>query len=150
MLTLMLLTGCVTVTNYEKDILPTARTFDAPRDKVWQAVVAEVGTKYPVKSIEKDSGLLTTDFVSVPAGQMNAEMGKWVMPPSVDQPMAIWNGLKVSLSVMVLEPQAGKTSVNIRSHYEAYFHQGKQWFVCESNGRREQSILDAIGSGLQR
>jgi hypothetical protein len=144
-----ILSGCMTVTKYEKDVLPTARTFDVPKDKVWTLVVSEVGTKYPVRSIEKDSGLLTTDSVAVRAGTMNSEMGKWVMPPTIKQPMAIWDGLKVSLSVLVTEPQPGKTHVNIRSHYEAYFQQGKQWFVCESNGRLEDSILNRIESQLQ-
>jgi hypothetical protein len=139
-----LLVGCATTQPVaQQPDLPTSPTFDAPKDAVWTALVQEVGLRFPVKAVEKESGLLTTDFVSMPAGFNNMNAGRWVHPPGGF--LATWNGLRMSMSVLVTEPQPGKTSVNIRTHYEAFENNvSHSWVVCQSNGGLEHEILSNI------
>ena len=140
-----LLCGCATSPVAEK--LPTSQIYAAPKDKVWPLVVSEVGLQYPVKAIEKESGLLTTDFVNLDAGYDNGEMGRWVFPPR--EFLATWNGLRVTLSVLVVELEPGKTQVSIQTHYEAFENNVQHaWIVCDSNGSLENGILTQIAQKL--
>jgi hypothetical protein len=104
-------------------------------------------TEVSVRAVEKDSGLLTTDFVSMPAGYNNARMNQWVFPPGGF--LATWAGLRMNLSVLVTEPQPGKTQVSVRTHYEAFENNvSKSWVVCQSNGSLENGILTRISQQL--
>ena len=140
-------TGCVTPPPPPAHPIVTSRVFQGVRGNVWQGLVETVALKYPVKAIEKESGLLTTDFVALPAGYNNSAMRKWVNPPSVF--LGTWAGLRMNLSILVTEPTPGKVSVNVQTHYEALENNVlKSWVVCQSNGSLENQILDEIGQKL--
>jgi hypothetical protein len=140
----LLLTGCVTP---QQVVQPTSRVFSAPKEKVWPAIVSEIGLDYPVKAVEKDSGLITTEFVSVPAGYNNEGMSQWVLPPGGF--LSTWDGLRVTLSAVVEEVEPGKTQVNLRAHYEAFeSNVSKSWIICQSNGNLENQIFDKIAARL--
>ena len=142
-----LLLGCATQNMAPRQSLPTTQTYDAPKNTVWPLLVSEVGLKYPVRAVEKESGLLTTDFVLLPAGYNNAQMGRWVFPPGGF--LATWAGLRMQMSVLVTEPEPGKTHIIIRTHYEAFENNvSKSWVVCESNGGLENEILTRIAQQL--
>ena len=53
-----LLTGCVTTPQAPQ--APTSRVFNAPKESVWSLLVSDIAPLYPVKVIEKNSGLITT------------------------------------------------------------------------------------------
>jgi hypothetical protein len=143
----LLFVGCATQT-YLTQPLPTSKTFAAGKEPVWNQVVAAVGMQYPVRAIDKGSGLLTTDFVSLPVGFNNAQMRAYVIPPR--SLLGTWNGLRMNMSVLVTEVEAGKTQVNIRTHYEAFEDNvSKSWIVCQSNGILENGILRHIGQELE-
>ena len=63
--------------------------------------------------------------------------------------MATWDGLRMNMSVLVTEPEAGKTHVAIRTHYEAFENNvSHSWIVCKSNGTVEHEILAHIAQQL--
>lgn len=139
--------GCATQNVAVRPAIPTALTFNAPKSAVWPLLISEVALKYPVKAVEKDSGLLTTDFVSMPAGFGNMHMDRWVFPPRSFLP--VWNGLRMNLTALATEPEPGKTRLLIRTHYEAFESNVlKSWIVCESNNSLENEILTQIAQLL--
>jgi len=150
----VLLAGCATQSTAPRQALThaehlrrTSRTYDAPKSAVWPLVVSEVDRMGPVRAVEKDSGLLTTDFVSMQAGYNYSEIGGLVIPPGSF--LAIWAGLRMKLSVLVTEPETGKTQVTIRTHYEAFDRNvSKSWIVCQSTGALELVILTRISQQL--
>ena len=142
---MILLTGCVTPEQIDRP--PTARIFNAPKDKVWPQLVAQVGLLYPVKAIEKESGLITTEFVSLPAGYNNVNQTQWILSP--EGFLTTWDGLRMNLSILANEVEPGKTQVTIHTHFEAFENNvSKSWIVCQSNGSLENQILDKVASGL--
>jgi len=139
---ILFIAGCQTNTAPQV-ALPTSGTFSATKDQIWPLLVAEVGLNYPVAAVEKDSGLLTTDFVMLPAGFNNGNMGQWVFNPGGF--LATWNGLRMKMNIMVVEVSEGQTQVTIRTHYEAYEDNvSKSWVVCRTNGSMENGILGRI------
>jgi hypothetical protein len=143
---LILLFGCVT-TPQQHTKLPTSREFNAPMDAVWPLLVNEIASQYQIKVIEKQSGLLTTDFISMPAGFNNANSQQWVYQPSVF--LSTWNGLRMNLSAVATQPQTNKTVISLTAHFEAFEDNiYKQWLVCDTRGSLESGILDAINAKL--
>jgi hypothetical protein len=141
----LLFTGCVTPQPVV--MRPTSRIFNAPKDKVWPAVVSQIALDYPVKAIEKDSGLLTTDFISIPCGFGNMNQTQWIVSP--EGFLTTFDGLRMNMSVLAVETEPGKTQITIRTHYEAYeSNVNKAWLVCQSNGNLENQILDKIAGNL--
>jgi len=143
-----LLSGCVATDSAPPAApLPTSTTYDAPKDKVWPLIVNEIGLEYPVRAIEKESGLITTDFVTLDAGFDNMNAQRWIYPPSVM--LGTWAGLRMSLKILAVEPEPGKTMVTIKCHYEAFENNvSHSWMVADSNGSLENGILTRIRAQL--
>ena len=144
-----LFTGCETAptSNISSVPLRTKATFSVSRDRVWPLLVSEVGLQYPVRAIEKDSGLITTDFVTLPAGYNNMNAASWIVPPGGF--LATWSGLRMNMKILAVETEPGKTLVTINCHYEAYeSNVMKGWIVANSNGRIESAILAKIESSV--
>lgn len=136
-----LLTGCATAPIQH---LSTDRTFQAPKNVVWPLLIAEVGLNYPVKALEKESGLITTDFVSPIPGPEICAIRPFVL-------LGCWNNTRMTLSALVTEPMPGTTHVVIRMHFEAFeFNTLKSWMVCTSTGWLEHKLLDKIGEQLPK
>ena len=137
---LALLWGCATPAEAPRATLRTSATFDAPKDRVWPLLVSGMGLDYPVRVIEKESGLISTDWVTLPAGYNNMNAQRRVSPPGGF--LATWNGLRMNMKVVAVETSPGKTLVTINCHYEAFENNvHKTWLVAESNGSIENAIL---------
>jgi len=135
--------GCATIPKTPQIASPTSMVFEATKDKIWPLLISEVGLNYPIAAIEKESGLLTTNFVTMPAGFNNMNMAKWVFSPGGF--FATWNGLRMKMNIMIVEIGEGKTKVTIRTHYEAFENNvQKSWIVCRTNGAVEYEILTHI------
>ena len=137
----ILLCGCAAP---QKPSAPSAeRTYDATKAVVWPRLVSAIASNYPVKVADQESGLISTDFVLLPSGFGDCEMIRWAYPPGVILPE--WAGLRMDLTAMVSEPEAGQTRVSIRTHYEA-FENGlsKCWIACNSTGSLEKEILGRL------
>ena len=142
-----LLAGCAGTSRPPQERQRTSALFSAGKDRVWELVVSAVATNFPVQAIEKESGLIATEFVSMPAGYNNARMAEFVYPPSVF--LGTWAGLRMSMRVLVNEVSAEMTSVAITAHYEALeSNVTKSWMVAETNGALENKILTKIESQL--
>ena len=143
------LSGCATPA--PKQSLPplqTAETFESPKFAVWPLVVEEISQQYPIKVIEKDSGLITTEFVSINAGFANNNAWRYVQPPGGF--LATYDGLRVTLTAIVTEVETNKTRVNLKTHYEAFEDNvSHSWKVCESNGSLESAMLQKVRSRLR-
>lgn len=143
---LLALLGCETMPQ-QHSTLATSREFNAPLETVWPLLVTEVASKYPVKVVEKQSGLLTTDFVMMPAGFNNSGAKQWVYQPSVF--LGTWNGLRMNLSAIATQPQPGKTLVSLNTHFEAFEDNvNKGWMGCETKGTLEDSMLNDIAAKI--
>lgn len=141
--TLVLMTGCATVPSAPVQAQRTSAVILAPKDKVWPLLVAEVGLNYPVQAIEKESGLLATQFVQMPVGFNNSGMERYVFPPGGF--LATWAGLRMNMRIMAIESEPGKTMVTINAHYEAFENNvSKRWMVARSNGSVENQILTSV------
>ncbi|MFA5263213.1 MAG: hypothetical protein WC378_05260 [Opitutaceae bacterium] len=127
----------------------TKAVFDAPKDKVWPLLVGEVGLEYPVRAIEKDSGLITTDWINLPAGYNNMNQANWVF--ALGGFLATWDGLRMNMKILAVELEPGKTQVTINCHYEAFeSNVSKSWIVAQSNGSIENGILSKIEQQLPK
>ena len=145
---MVLSVGCATVPKTPLQSQRTSAVILAPKDKVWPLIVQEVGLNYPIQAIEKESGLITTQFVQMPVGFNNAGMKRYVFPPGGF--LATWAGLRMNLRIMAIESEAGKTMVAINAHYEAFENNvSKSWIVARSNGSVENQILTCIEQKLR-
>lgn len=121
----------------------TQTIINASKDKVWPIIISEIGLKYPVQALEKESGLITTQFVNMPAGYNNMNMSQWVFEPKGF--LATWNGLKMNMRILAVEIEPNKTQITIQCHYEAYENNvSHSWIVAQSNGSIENSVLTKI------
>ena len=144
---MVLMVGCATVPKAPLQAQRTSALIPAPKEKVWPLLVAEVGLNYPVQAIEKDSGLLTTQFVQMPVGFNNMGMERYIFPPGGF--LATWAGLRMSMRIMAIEAEPGETMVTINTHYEAFEDNvSKSWLVARSNGAVENRILTSIEQKL--
>lgn len=143
----LLAASCATEPQVSVRAQRTSALISAPKDKVWPLLVSAVGLDYPVQAIEKDSGLLTTQFVQVPVGFNNRNMKRYVFPPRTF--LATWAGLRMNLRIMAVESEPGRTLVTINAHYEAFEDNvSKSWIVARSNGSVENQILTSIEQQL--
>lgn len=141
--TALLISGCTTIQQEPQRAQRTSATISAPKNTVWPLLVSEVALKYPVQAIEKDSGLITTQFVNIPVGFNNMGMERYIFKPGGF--MATWKGLRMNMQIMVIETVPGKTIINITAHYEVFENNMKNtWIVARSNGSTENSILTNI------
>jgi hypothetical protein len=142
------LVGCATNQDQPQVSLPTSKTYDAPKGKIWPLIVARIAENYPVKVIEKDSGLITTEFVAMQVGVNNRGAEKFIIKPRVSI-FSTWGGLRMNMSVLVSEPENGKTLVTFHTHYEAFEDNlTHSWMICDSTGYLENDILESISAKL--
>lgn len=145
---MVFIVGCATVPKAPLQAQRTSAVILSPKDKVWPLLVSEVGLNYPVQAIEKESGLLTTQFVQMPVGFGNMYMDRYVFPPGGF--LATWRGLRMSMRIMAIESEPGRTVVTINAHYEAFEDNvSKSWIVARSNGSVENQILTSIEQKLR-
>ena len=155
-----LMVGCVSTPPPEPP-QPTDQTFDAPKATVWPLVISEVSLKFPVKVVEKDSGLIQTDSVSVPPADMERWAtipvhGRWVSGASMvlgQSVLSLYERLRMNLTVIVSEPEPGKTHVTVRPHFEGFYNDNnitRSWVAFKSNGSLEHRMLTDIAAQLQK
>lgn len=144
---LVMMIGCATVPRAPIKAQRTSAVMPASKDKVWPLLVAEIGLEYPVQAIEKESGLITTEFVQMPVGFNNSGMERYVFPPGGW--INTWAGLRMNMRVLAVESEPDKTMVTIKAHYEAFEDNVyKSWIVARSNGSVENRILTSIEKKL--
>jgi len=147
-LALLAMTGCVPPVAAPVVQQPTLAVIAAPREKVWNAVVAVIGMEFPIQVIEKDSGLITTrpSNMLLPARQwaLGCEDASDFGNP--------WNLLRMDLRLLAEEREPGRTQLTLVCRYEAFKQSTfpRQWTVVASSGRLEEDLLKKIQQRLTR
>ena len=136
----LLLTGCVRSVDYsyERD-----RTFLCPFDTVWRMTMRVLTDREePISAIEKESGIIVTDFVLFYEGHF----GKTVLPMGA---LEIVKQGRYKLNIVAQEV-GGKTLVSVRAHIEklskVFMEDYYTWKPVRSGGLIENEILEQIAT----
>ena len=103
----------------------------------------------PVKTMEKEKGIIETKFVNYSVGpQAHHDIEKIAEKPSEIR-LAIWSQVGYTLSIQITPINDMSTKARIRAHIEAYDKNAtKKWHECNSYGIIEDEILEKIRSQL--
>lgn len=128
-----------------RPIIQDTFIIDAPYEKTWRAVASVIAERgLPIESVEKESGLLTTKFVTFARGM---ESDKEIKKVAVIKTsfLLIWERGRYALSIYC-EPVSGSTTrVKITAHIEGFeSNVSKSWHVCYSNGNLEKRIAELV------
>ncbi len=145
--TLLLVTmfcGCATAP--APRTIVNAFSFDASMDDVWSATVETFAElNLPIDNMEKDSGLITTDWISF-SGSGNKE---WCDCGGLG--MAIEDSRSGKFNVFV--KQTGTTvSLRVNCQFQQRAHLGGTYVnrECVSTGALEARLNDLVGSKLKK
>ena len=123
-----------------------SREYDAPFDDTWERlvhVVTELGL--PVTTIEKDSGLLGTDFYVFDARGNEAKL---VLQEQSSLETIQGGWFKMSVLVSRLTDSRTRVKINCQIEKLSSILGESAWRYQPSNGYLEQRYLDLIGDGL--
>lgn len=149
-LCIVFLVGCATAPIVPYTPIQDTFTINNSYDKVWKAVINTV-TEFmePIKIIEKDSGLLITEFVSL-GNRYNAaiKIKSISYPPKLLMPN--WGGCRYSYTINISKIDDNNTKIKILSNINGY-DEGftKKWYVCQSRGVIEENIFNKITEYLE-
>lgn len=144
--TLFFFTGCVLVPKGGNKSLPTSRTFHADFDRVWSVLVSEISTYAAIKTIDKASGMITTESY-VGTGLMSEMVLKVYAhrPPNI---LGRWDAGRVLLSFFA-NSQGSSTTVRITAHFAGFETNAiHSWMEWPSRGVLENFLLDRIAQDL--
>jgi len=142
------LLGCVTM-----PIAPTevenSRIFQADFDKVWSSLTATMMEQaFPIESVEKESGIITTRFVLFADGiDADKQIKEIAERPKVF--MGVWLQGRYTLNIHA-KSIGDATQVMITPYIEGYEDQTERWHVCYSKGVLEKKIFDLIKRKLAK
>ena len=152
----LLLSGCAYTQPKTMPHLPPVNefVFDATFDRVWAAVLDRSTEKsWPIKVVDKASGFLTTDYVSLGNGADGWKNAKAVAyePPGGFLNSYTWRGgARLTTTIFVSKIDNSKTRVKIVTHLEAFEDNVSQkWFPWESNGANEIELAAYIKNKLR-
>ena len=129
----------------------SSERFPAPYDKVWAATVGALADDgAPIQAIEKESGLITTQFVQFASG-LNADkqLATIAYKPQGAGFLSIWSMGRYTLSLHVTKETDSTSVVKVTPHIEAYERNvTNAWHVCDSNGNLERRTFRTISAKL--
>lgn len=134
-----------------KPKIENSKTFQASYDPVWKAVVEVFAEKtYPIKAVEKDSGIISSDFIELPNPQNpNSEFYKLAVRP--DWFASLWRSARYMVNVFVFSKEPNLTTITVNTHIEAFEYNVKsQWFKCYSKGIIERDLLKQINNKIKQ
>jgi hypothetical protein len=118
----------------------------APFDPTWAAVIEVFADQnWVIQNMEKDSGLITTDWMSLDESNAFADCGGSGMSRVL--------GRELRFNVLVRAGADGSSSsVSVNATFrESRSWDGRQWYVdCNSTGRVEHLIHDLVAESLSR
>jgi hypothetical protein len=133
----------------------TGGGYDAGFDRTWNALNDVLTEKrLPLKSFEKDSGLVSTDFVN--SGSRYVFMGK---KDDSGRDLSQWAAkTRYFLNIRVRADGEARSTVDVIPHFEymRYVYDSRQsryveagWEPCDSHGDVERDIHDALAAKLK-
>lgn len=140
------LTACASTPPPVIERFDTTRTYSMSKDQAWERAVNWFATQnIPIKAIEKDSGIISGE-----SAYLRTVQGEYAV---CDTPMLYsTNGATARLNILIRGTATEATAqVNNTIVGEAIYSLSnppvRQSVTCQSTGRLENSILNAIGSG---
>jgi tetratricopeptide (TPR) repeat protein len=119
-------------------VVKKSDVISANYDQTWSALVSTLAeNQLPIKVVEKESGLIGTDFVS-----FKGDVKDYAYHPS--NLLGSWVSGRYSLNIQVTKLTPDSTRVTINSHIEGWETETKNWYVCDSNGTLEADIFSKI------
>lgn len=116
----------------------TLNTYDATFDETWEAAISIfAGSNIPIKTLEKDSGIIVSDPLGASASFYRCKTG---FLETIRNPQGTFN-------VFVRKVSDGKTSVQINSIYKGQSWVGNNylgWKNCQSTGELERTIFQKL------
>jgi hypothetical protein len=145
--TLFLFTGCATVPEGSDSSLPTSRKFHVDFDRVWDVLVSEVSSFAVIKTMDKASGLITTEPLRVGTGLMS----EIVLKEYAHRPANIlgtWDAGRAILSIFA-NAQGSSTTVRITARFAGFEDNiTHSWMPWRTKGVLENVLLDRIAKDL--
>lgn len=123
----------------ESYVTPTNFTFDTSYDKAWKGTVRAISTENGVKILDKDSGLIVTDYNTI---------NKQVL--TMFQTTMFGRTYKNSYSVNLIEESPTRTNISIRSNLMmeqfAFYNRERSvaWFEAYMRQRLFKNICDYL------
>lgn len=128
---------------------PVEATYDAGTREVWEATLATFSDLYPIDTVEKDQGLLATE---------------WVVGSS-DYIFNVYAGTRIPEKIrfrMIVEvfEKGGRSVVRVRNHEQVekdiisanleFTGAIYEWIDVPSSSRKERDALELVGDRLDR
>ncbi|MDV2503063.1 MAG: hypothetical protein RX318_03840 [bacterium] len=130
---------------------PVQTTFliEAPFDRTWSAVTeAAAETSLPISAIEKESGLMTTGFVTLFRGR-GMERELWRVAQRRRVLLGLWDQGRFTMNMFVKSIDDERSSLTVNVHLEGYeWNVSKSWYSLESNGSIEGDFVRLVKSKL--
>lgn len=140
---LVFIVGCVT--HPTRVVIEDSEEFNAPFDKVWDALVATISElSLPIKAVEKDSGILATESVTFADGySTDRELKQVATYPTgfLTRERAAYR-----LSIYAEKLDQNITRVRITSNIQVLCKSMGEytWYSCHSNGTIERNLFSSI------
>lgn len=155
-ISLGLLSGCASGPPPVPRLQVAATGYEADFDRTWNAVNDVLSEqRLPIKAIEKDSGLVTTEFVN-----SGGRYIYWGKKDGAGQQVSTWaDKTRYFLNIRVRDRKGGGTTVDVLPHVEYMRYEYNAtlkrtveagWEACESHGDIENSIYDALSAKLSK
>lgn len=146
--------GCASWPSPAPRVKVSPTEYDADFDRTWNALSDVLSEqRYPIRAFEKDSGLVTTDFVDgssryIYRGEKDddgQEVSEWV------------SKTRYFLNIRVRQREDGGVEVDVLPHveymryqYDATLRRSVEvgWELCDSHGDIEKEIYDALSAKL--
>lgn len=148
---IIILSACALATVPKPESFERKQIFPFPFAKTWASTVEVMADgEWPVESIEKDSGLITTEFVNTGSDVGN----KYTDCPLGPRGVTGFSQRRGKLSILVKSISENDTSVRINTHFEAFKGGGSLlggeagWMLCNSTGLVEMDIFNKIKATL--
>ena len=115
--------------------------FNKNYNDVWQATVEVVGELYPIKVVEKTSGFIATDMVSISVPELNRIGFRRKL-----KSLLFFDSGRYSLNILIKEVNQNATRVKIVPHIEGFFsfEHTFGWRIFQSRGIVEEELFGKI------
>ena len=116
--------------------------------KVWAIIVSELSADYPIQNVDKASGLITTQELTLGTGfSAEDDLRHYAYSPGVI--LGTYNNAQCSLTVFVSKSDETSTNVRVTGRFQGYENNVTQsWQTWQSKGVMESQFLDKIGNLL--
>ena len=125
-----------------------SRVFAASFDGVWKAAVETLAEmKLPIESMEQESGLVATAFMSFQGAAAPPALARVSTKASAAD--ASWSQARYSLNVVVTPGGVKRTNISVTAHIEGFASGAAGgWRLCFSNGFLEKQFFDSVATKL--